>query len=309
MKRRNVLTTGFSITVAATAGCVPTAGQTNSGDVDNDNITTYGFESGLEEWTVIEDAFQRTQEYAFEGSFSAGIEATSDAGIDTIAALNISESVQIQRVSFVWKDFTESYGGGILVRNSSGDLECFAGSDNPEWLVIGDNSSDGPGPSYVGESGGYDRWIQTEIEFDWENNEFTVSFEEIQTGATGSEVFALNHGQDVGQIELHGYQARRYEPGAEPETGSCQMYWDSIEIESTEDETTDEETETTDSEDETTDEETETTDSEDETTDDGEGSSVTVNIPGFGISSAIAATGGVSYIISRRIDPDQPGEE
>jgi hypothetical protein len=111
-------------------------------------------------------------------------------------------------------------------------MECFVGSDNPEWVVIGDNSPDGPGRSYVGESNGYDRWIQTEIEFDWNNSEFSVSFEDIESANTGSETFPLNHGQDIGQIELHGYQDNRYEQGSEPETRSCQMYWDSIEIES-----------------------------------------------------------------------------
>jgi hypothetical protein len=205
---------------------------TAAGQSDDYSSTTYRFEDELEDWKVVEDSFSRTNEIAFEGSYAVGLNSTSGL-IDTIAYLSLSENPQVQQVSFVWKEFFSSRGGGVLIRNSSGNMECFVGSDNPQWVVIGDNSPDGPGRSYVGEGNGYNRWIQTEIKFDWNNSEFSVSFEDIESGNTGSETFQLNEGQDIGQIELHGYQDRRYEPGSEPETESCQMYWDSIEIKST----------------------------------------------------------------------------
>lgn len=50
-------------------------------------------------------------------------------------------------------------------------------------------------------------------------------------------------------------------------------------------------------------------DEETGTTESGEDSSMTVEIPGFGIPSAIAATGSVGYILSRRINIDRTEEE
>ena len=235
MHRRRLITATTSLTAATVAGCLPTAGQPSQIDSETSTITTYGFESGLNGWTPVEDAFGRTDSYASEGSYSAGIE--SGGSIDTIAVLDIPEENRIQRISFAWKEFTGSFGGGLLARNRSGTLECFVGSDNPEWVVIGDNSSDGPGALYVEESEnvvrGYDRWIETEIEFNWDTDQFTVTYEDTESDITATDTFPLNEGESIGQLELHGYTAVGYEPGDEPETGSCQMYWDTIEIEFT----------------------------------------------------------------------------
>ena len=202
------------------------------GQSDDYPSTTYGFENGLADGTVVEDSFDRTNEIAFEGSYAAGL--NSSGSIETIAYLIIPESLQLRRVSFVWRESSSSYGGGILVRNGSGNMECFAGSDNPQWVVIGNNSSNGPGATYIGRTrdsaSTYDRWIRTNLEFDWENNQFTVSYTDTESGDTASDTFSLNEGENVDQIELHGYTAVGYDPGSEPETGSCDMYWDQIEI-------------------------------------------------------------------------------
>lgn len=197
-----------------------------SGD---ESSSTYGFETGLDEWTVVEDSFSRTNRVAYEGSYAAGLD--SSGSIDTVAYVDLSETIRPEGLNFAWRETSGSFGGGILLRNENDDMECFAGSNNPQWIVIGDNSPDGPGSTYVpGDVSKYDRWIQTELEFDWSDNSFTVTFTDAETGSTATDTFSLNKGVNIDQIELHGYAGAEYEAGSEPETGSCDMYWDEIEI-------------------------------------------------------------------------------
>ena len=233
--RRTVIT---SIGVAGLTATLQTG--TVIGASDDEPSTTYGFETGLGDWTVVEDAFTRTDEVAYEGSYAAGINYDEFEPIDTIAYLDLAESIQPARLNFAWQETSSSFGGGILLRNEAGTMECFVGSDNPAWTVIGDNSPDGPGETEFGrtvddefgESSLYDRWIQTELEFDWSDKKFDASFTDTVNGETATQTFSLNKGENISQIELHGYTALEYEPGSEPETDSCHMYWDEIAINS-----------------------------------------------------------------------------
>jgi outer membrane protein assembly factor BamB len=204
----------------------------------DDPSDTYGFETGLGDWTVVEDALNRTAAVAYEGSYAAGINYDELDSIDTIAYLDVTESIRPSRLTFAWRETSGSFGGGILLRNAGGTMECFAGSNNPEWTVIGDNSPDGPGATEFGrteddtfdESTLYDRWIQTELEFDWTDSKFDATFTDTVSGETATQTFSLNKGENISQIELHGYTALEYEPGSEPSTDSCHMYWDEIAI-------------------------------------------------------------------------------
>lgn len=283
--RRTVLRTVGLAGLATTLQIGTVVGQS-----DDKISTTYGFETNLEDWTVVEGSFDRTDEFAFEGSYAAGV--NSEKRVTTVASLELPDSIRLRRLSFVWRESQSSFGGGVLVRNASGNMECFAGSDNPEWVVIGNNDTDGPGSSYIGQSDGtnqgvYDRWIRTEIEFDWNANTFRASFTDTETGDTSTEAFPLNEGDNVDQIELHGYTDASYEPGSEPATGSCHMHWDEIEVESSTRSETQEQTDSTDSE-----------------TTDGNETETNESVPGFGIGSGLAALGAISYILKRRLTDD-----
>lgn len=229
------------------AGNDGASGQAVSVTVTTDQTATYGFESELEAWDPVLDDFERTTDYAFEGSYAAGIQH-GDAGggeqIAKIATLDIADALdtddgeaQLAELTVRWNELESSFGGGILVRNGGGDLEFFAGTDNPQWVVIGDHSADGPGDIVVDEreSGSgednYERWIETVLDFDWDEGEVEVTFTDTTNDESTTETYPLNEGEPISQVELHGYTSLRYERESEPTTGSCTMYWDEITIE------------------------------------------------------------------------------
>lgn len=234
-------------TAADDAGNDGASGQEVSVTVTTTQTATYGFESELEEWEPVLDDFERTTEYAFEGSYAAGIQH-GDAGggeqIAKIATLDVADAfgtangdAELAELTVRWKELESSFGGGILVRNGGDDLEFFAGTDNPQWVVIGDHSADGPGDIVVDEreSGSgednYERWIETVLDFDWDEGEVEVTFTDTTNDESTTGTYPLNEGEPISQVELHGYTSLRYERETEPTTGSCTMYWDEITIE------------------------------------------------------------------------------
>ena len=233
-------------TAADDAGNDGASGQEVSVTVTTTQTATYGFESELEEWDPVLDGFERTTDYAFEGSYAAGIQHGNSSGgeqIDKIATLDLADAfgtsdseAELAELTFRWKELESSFGGGILVRNGGGDLEFFAGTDNPQWVIIGDHSAGGPGDIVVNEreSGSgednYGRWIETVLDFDWDEGEVEVTFTDTTNDESTTETYPLNEGEPISQVELHGYTSLRYERESEPTTGSCTMYWDEIVI-------------------------------------------------------------------------------
>jgi hypothetical protein len=198
-----------------------TTNQDSSTDTDTDTDSTPDSE-----------AKPTTETYTFDSDLSA-VESTTDelihdttpsrGGVAKIAAegtwrygaytkdtgsIPVSPTGdQLTRIQFTWREQQSSYGGGIAVRNADGELEVFAGTDNPQQIVV--NELNGDALTQVDDGNGYDMWIETELVFDWSAGTVTTTFSDAETGSEyGSETVPLNHGENVAEIEFHGFSSK-----------------------------------------------------------------------------------------------------
>jgi hypothetical protein len=213
---------------SGTPTTMPADEETTTGD---DETTTpvaddgvYGFEGGLAVWTVEREEWGQRDEVAYAGAYSGGITAGGpDTGdfIGTLATATpdpLSSGGRPSAVSHYWYEREASFGGGLRLVNSEGDVELGTATNNPEWLVDGD---DGPTELYAGD--GYGRWVRVDIAFDWDAGTATVAFEDQQSGSRRSTEVGLAGGVDIEALRLSGFTT---EQGWRTE--SCHMFWDEI---------------------------------------------------------------------------------
>lgn len=199
----------------------------------------YGFETGTtlrdDRWFVGEHddgaELARAEEFAHSGGFSIGLAGTPLDVLATVQLFGRNEvrGRRISRLRYHWLETGESFGGGVLLLNSDGELELFTGTDNPQWMVLTDEDPSTMPVLYEGD--GTRRWIRTEATFDWDAGTAAVAFEDLETGTTRETAVPLGDGTDVAQIRFTPFTSKRYQDGEGFRSGSCHMYWDDILIE------------------------------------------------------------------------------
>lgn len=159
----------------------------------------------LDDWRVFEDGFGPTTAYAYEGERSLGIRAE---GIDRrIAAYEPDVLAGGRRIdSFVgnWLELSGSYGGGLRLLDADGNVVCGFATDNPEWYV------EHTAPETLDRVGlteaGYETWVGTTVDFDWDAGTFTIEFDE--SGAPDNRVtrtFELVNATSVAAVEVQNF--------------------------------------------------------------------------------------------------------
>jgi hypothetical protein len=125
----------------------------------------------------------------------------SDAGQDRLGIyLDFSDNPAPDRIFWDMRETSDSAGAGVFVLNENGNEILNGGTSNPAW---GFNSGDGstciessPSPSY----GAFRRFT---IDFDWANDQFDLTWEDIQ-GSSGTQSYTgesfKNSSTGIGRI-------------------------------------------------------------------------------------------------------------
>ncbi|WP_277543640.1 protein kinase domain-containing protein [Haloarcula laminariae] len=185
---------------------------------------TFNNPASLDEWDNVHSELELTQQPVYEGQSSASIRTS---GVSTVAQIDpFNQNRQMQRFTYYWHEGSASFGGGVALETTDGELEVFAGTNNPEWTVINGFDED---RQTVYEGDGYDRWIRTDFTFDWESGTVTTAFTDLQTASSENLTVDLASGTGIGRIRLVGFTSARY-PDEGFYTGSCYMRWDNIQI-------------------------------------------------------------------------------
>lgn len=205
-------------------------GDTASGGGDP---ISYDFESEDElsggEWSV-GDELRFTDGVAYAGSSSVGVET---GPVDVVAELRpfgggSTSGRRISQVTYAWWEADRSYGGGIQLLNGDGETEVFAGTNNPEWVIVTDSDPGAYEEVYGGD--GYERWVETTVSFNWSAGAVRARFRDSQTGTERERTVGLGAGADVASVRLVPFASLPYEDGEGFHNDSCYMFWDALEI-------------------------------------------------------------------------------
>jgi hypothetical protein len=188
-------------------------------ETPTDALFDEGFEDGVERWEVHEDEWGPTSAVSYRGDLAATIKTNSE--VSALASVDIGSGARISEFSYHWRETPGSYGGGIQLFNSAGEVEIGTTSDNPEWVV-----DDAEGIRAVHSGTGYNRWIRTELTFDWGRGTVAVTFRDTETGEGYSQTHGLKQGRDIQRIQLTAFTSER-----DWTNDSCYMSWDDIAVE------------------------------------------------------------------------------
>lgn len=161
-----------------------------------------------------------TSSTSYEGSQSAYFGGYGD-GTSLAERTLESGGAQISWVSFWYYEPSGSTGHGIRLKNSNGNYEVGAMTDNPQFSF-----DDASGPHHIDEGNpSYNNWTKCTIYFDWSNNKATVEFTD---NSSGSETGNLKQGVDIERVELWTFSTPLSSRGWGGGAYDQNNYWDLI---------------------------------------------------------------------------------
>jgi PKD repeat protein len=162
--------------------------------------TADDFEDGdTAEWTVNEGtASWGTSSTSYEGSYSG--HSSVDLSTDNAIVLDVTSSPwqggkRLDILEFYWRESTNQTDWQVFLINSNGNKEAKLSGNNPQWEAEGDQFYSGDG---------YDRWIKFEVDFNWANQEYTVTGTDQQSGSVASTTKSLRNGEDIETVWIGG---------------------------------------------------------------------------------------------------------
>jgi hypothetical protein len=174
-----------------------------------------GFED-MSPWNSIRGGQSTT--YAHSGSNAYYSSQTSST--DEQATWNVyPNGAQPTSFSYWYRESGTNTGGGIRLKNSDGNYEGGTATNNPQFAVDFNFTS----TTDVDSGGNYNTWVNVFWDFDWPNNQVTVSFDATDNSASYVDTYTLKQGVDISTIELWNY-------GSSWGNNSIDMYWDDVEI-------------------------------------------------------------------------------
>lgn len=110
---------------------------------------------------------------------------------------------------FYFYETINSTGHGIRLRNSNGNYECGAATDNPEWNY----STGGSTTTELGTSdGSYNTWHQVDFDFRWGESEVDITFTKPNGDSFGIALLPIN-GVDIERVELWPHNQDQWDSG------------------------------------------------------------------------------------------------
>jgi hypothetical protein len=125
---------------------------------------------------------------------------------------------QINGLIFWYYEPQSTTGHGVRLKNSNGNFEAGAGTDNPQFV-----KEDSGGTNRTGSSGSYGSWTKVEFTFDWGSNSVTIEWSNNNSDTYNG---TLKEGVDVEQVELWTYSGGVWGAGSYDQHN----YWDNIQI-------------------------------------------------------------------------------
>jgi hypothetical protein len=226
-------------------GQLTSAGGGGGGDDGPTGSALYDFEGGLGDWTAQVDAFGQTDQWAYNGSYSAGIGAGGPPNTVGTVTLPSDAQGEIETLRFYWLETSASSGGGLRMKNGNGDYEVSFATDNPQWRLSdgpdhgnpGDQDSDLPEVHGGGfndgdqeDSAQYENWIEVELTFDWSAGTYDYTITDTMSANEASGTLSLAHGNGVTELEIANYNLPSGFNGAGDAGVPMYMWFDDIEV-------------------------------------------------------------------------------
>lgn len=178
-------------------------------------VTGQTWESGFEDmspWTVNIGSQTSNRVYEGNNSFYCGNNSSSS----TLASWTpFSSGKKVNSFSYYYQETNNSHGQGVKLKNSNGDVEIGTATDNPQFVV------DGSSGISSSSGGNYDTWVKVTHEFDWGNNQVTISFEALDNSASHTTTEGLKQGLNISKVELCNYNSNSWNSGS-----NMDSWWD-----------------------------------------------------------------------------------
>lgn len=100
-----------------------------------------------------------------------------------------------QSVSYWYWESSDNEDAGLGLFDSAGDLVIGAGTDNPQFLW----SQNGDMDNRTGREGNLEEWVEVQFEFDWDNDDVTITWTAQNSGTTDQITTGFN-GNDIVEV-------------------------------------------------------------------------------------------------------------
>lgn len=174
-----------------------------------------GFED-ISPWAITHGG--RSNTYSHSGTYSYHSSESSITDEQAIWEV-YPDGAQASSFTYWYRESGANTGGGVRLKNSNGNYEGGTATNNPQFSVDFDSAVE----EDVSSNANYDTWVKVNWNFDWPNNQVTVSFDAADGSDSFSNTYTLKQGVDISKIELWNY-------GSGWGVNSIQMYWDDIDI-------------------------------------------------------------------------------
>jgi hypothetical protein len=183
------------------------------GQVDLDWTVLGDFETGdLSKWDVRESGFDTVTDRS-HGGVTAGFIDDRSRDVDIVAAQYLDPATQPDIIEGWYQETVRSFGQGIRLRNSDGQYEIGAASDNPEWDI---DDANGVSEVFNPADETYNHWVRIRFDFDWGASPPTADVEFVRVSDGKRETYSdrpLKQGTDVESLELWNYSFDRWGNG------------------------------------------------------------------------------------------------
>lgn len=160
------------------------------------------------EFTALDADFIAKSNFAYNGTYSGGIEDNS-ANKDIAEATPYSNGEQPDTFTAYFLETSSSSGSAIRLFNSNGNNEVSFASNNPQWLL-----DDGSGFNEIYGGDGYERWIEVKFTFDWSGGTYDYDITDLQSNHNETGTRSLNNAVDVKDIKIQNHTGYSYTSGS-----------------------------------------------------------------------------------------------
>jgi len=196
-----------SVVTVDTLERIPTIDHVGGGSAEDDRSWTVlgDFETGdLSKWDVRESGFDTVTDRSHGGVYAGSIDDRTRS-VDIVAAQYLDPATQPDIIEGWYQEARDSYGQGIRLRNSNGQYEIGAASDNPQWDI---DDANGTNEVLDPAEYTYDHWVRIRFGFDWGASPPTADVEFVRVSDGKRETYPgrpLKEGTDIESLELWNY--------------------------------------------------------------------------------------------------------
>jgi hypothetical protein len=170
------------------------------------------FDDGVDSsWSINNGTFASTSSPTYSGK---SVDQSVNVGNGHAEAAQKDVSLgQPDYLTFYFRERSGSNNNVFAIWNSNGNYEIGAGTDNPQWTYWTGGAGSQTKP---GTDGNYDEWVKVKLDFDWPNDNVTISWDQV-TGTSISESVTTS---------IAGVNVETIGVGPKVSGKSAEVYWD-----------------------------------------------------------------------------------